>query len=172
VIGEREQLMVERAIGSVHVGGDGRTPLSWAGTRRTECIGCPRQAFTSTARPFVRPVHLEAGQVVGPRNHQPASTSWLDFGGCTTRASLSPFVSTVDALVKVSFFGVHPLSDPRDCGVRIGFGVPFEGARQGQLASDGVNPKDRSPVLAWGLCPDWNSYSMARHEPVGGSRTA
>src|SRR5207244_3598543 len=102
-MGEREQLIVEHAIGSVHVVGDPRTPLSWAGTRPAECIGRPPHAFTSTARPFVRPVHLEPGLVVGPQNHEPAPTSRLDFGRCTTRASLSPFVSTVDAVVGVSF---------------------------------------------------------------------
>jgi len=166
-MGEREQLMVERAIGSVHVVGDPRAPLSWAGTRPAECIGCPPHTFTSTAWPLVRPVHLEAGPVVRPRNRQPARTSWLDFGRCTTRASLSPFVSTVDALVRVSFCGVYLLSDPRDCGVRIGFGLLIEGAPQGQLASAGGNPKDRSACSPGAFVPTgthtrWRGMSRSR----------
>ena len=164
---QREQLMVERAIGSVHVVGDPRTPLSWAGTRPAERIGCPPHAFTSTARPLVRPVHLEAGPVVGPQNHEPASTSWLDFGRCTTRASLSPFVSTVDALVGVSFCGVRPLSDPQDCAVQIGCGFPIDGTPRGRVAADGGNPNDRSACLPEAFVPTgghtrWRGMSRSR----------
>ena len=126
--------------------------IEWAGTRPSECVGRRPQTFTSTARPFVRPVHLEAGPVVGPQNHEPASTSWLDFGRCTTRASLSSFVSTVDALVRVSFCWVRPLSDPQDCGVRIGCGLPIDG-RLGRVAADGGNPNDRSACLPEALVP-------------------
>jgi hypothetical protein len=129
-MGEREQLMVERAVGSVHVVGDPRTPLSWAGTRPAECIGFPPHAFTSTARPLVRPVHLEAGPVVGPQNHEPASTSWLDFGRCTTRAFLGSFVSTVDPLVRVSFCWAYHLSDPQDCGFESDVAFQVTGRRR------------------------------------------
>jgi len=167
VIGETGQLMVERAIGSVHVVGDEHTPLGWAGSRPAECVGRRPQTFTSTARPLVRAVHLEAGPVVGPQNHEPASTSWLDFGRCTTRASLSPFVSTVDALVRVSFCGVHPLSDPQDCGVRIGCGLPIDGTPRGRVAADGGNPNDRSACLPEAFVPTgghtrWRGMSRSR----------
>lgn len=159
--------MAERAIGSVHVVGDARGSLSWAGTRPTECMGRPPQTFNSTARPFVRPVHLEAGPVVRPQNHQLTCTSWLDFGRCTTRASLSPFVSTVDALVGVSFCGVRPLSDPQDCGVRIGCGLPIDGRARGRVAADGGNTNDRSACLPEVFVPTgghtrWRGMSRSR----------
>ena len=166
-MGERDQLMVERAIRSVHLVGDTDTPLSWAGSRPAECIGRLPQTFTSTARPFVRPVYLEAGPVVGPQNHEPASTSWLDFGRCTTRASVSPLVSTVAALVRVSFCWVRPLSDPQDCGVRFGCGLLIDGTPHGQLASDRGNPNDRSSCLpgafvATGSHIRWRGMSRSR----------
>jgi hypothetical protein len=159
--------MVERAIGSVHVVGDEHTPLGWAGSRPAECVGRRPQTLTSTARPFVRPVHLEAGPVVRPQNHEPAFTSWLDFGRSTTRASLSPFVSTVDAFVGVSFCGVRPLSDPQDCGVQIGCGLLIDGTPRGRVAADGGNPNDRSACLPEAFVPTgghtrWRGMSRSR----------
>ena len=159
--------MVERAIGSVHVVGDEHTPLGWAGSRPAECVGRRPQTFTSTARPFVRPVHLEAGPVVGPQNHQLTCTSWLDFGRGTTRASLSPFVSTVDAFVGVSFCGVRPLSDPQDWGVRIGCDFAIDGTPQGRVAADGGNPNGHSACLPEAFVPTgghtrWRGMSRSR----------
>jgi hypothetical protein len=169
VIGEMGQLVVERAIGSIHVVGDEHTPLGWAGSRPAECVGRRPQTFTSTARPFVRPVHLEAGPVVRPQNHQLTCTSWLDLGRCTTSAFLGSFVSTVDPLVRVSFCWGYPLSDPRDCGVRIGFGLLIEGPPQGQLASDGGSPKDRSGCLPGAFVP---TGSHTRRRGMSRSRVA
>src|SRR6266851_2858125 len=137
---EWEEQMVERGVGSVHDVGDARVPSGWAGTRPPERIGRPPQAFTSTARSFVRLAHLEAGPVVVPQNRQLASTSRLEFGRCPTRASRGCFVSTVDALVRDSFCWVHPLSDPQDFGVPIGFGLLIDVRPHGQLASYGRNP--------------------------------
>jgi hypothetical protein len=159
--------MVERAIGSVHVVGGEHTPLGWAGNRPTECVGRRPQTFTSTTRPLVRPVHLEAGPVVRPQNHEPAFTSWLNFGRSTTRASLSPFVSTVDAFVGVSFCGVRLLSDPHDCRVRIGCGLPIDGTPRGRVAADDGNLNDRSACSPEAFVPTgghtrWRGMSRSR----------